>query len=272
MFYQVNNLNLHVEMEGSGSPLLLLHGFTGSSHTWKPFIPFLSKKHTVIAIDMIGHGKSDAPHDPARYTLEKAADDTIALLDKMNIQTIHLLGYSMGGRLALMIACRYPDRISSLILESSSPGLKTEKERKARRSSDEKLAAFIEEKGITAFVDYWENIPLFQTQKRVTLEEREKVRANRLQNRVHGLANSLRGMGTGRQPSLWSCLPALNMPCLLLAGELDAKYVKIAKEMDKLLPRSNVTIFRDAGHTVHLEKSRPFVKTVAEFLHKIEVK
>lgn len=121
-----------------------------------------------------------------------------------------------------------------------------------------------------AFIDYWENIPLFQSQKRVPLEEREKLREGRLRNSIRGLANSLRGMGTGQQPSLWGCLPALHMPVLLLAGERDAKYVAIASEMDKLLPRSTAAVIREVGHTVHFEKSRQFIQTVINFLHTIE--
>lgn len=266
MLYRVNDVHYNVRIEGKGPPLLLLHGFTGSLVTWTPFIPAFSKEFTTIAVDLIGHGQTDAPHHWKRYTITKAADDLDALLRMLNVDTCHVLGYSMGGRLALMLACRFPNRIPSLILESSSPGLQTEQERNERRQADERLANFIERQGIEEFIHYWENIPLFQTQKRVRLEKRKSLRSNRLKNQTHGLANSLRGMGTGSQPSLWSSLPTLPMPVLLLAGAQDTKYVNIAQAMKKDIQQAQLEIVQDAGHTIHFEKSDQFSTLVLEFL------
>lgn len=268
MIYEINSLHYNVKIAGSGPPLLLLHGFTGSLNSWEPFIPKLSKEYTTISIDLIGHGQTDTPLHPKRYSIENAADDLFELLNQLNIEECHLLGYSMGGRLALMLACRYPSRVQSLILESSSPGLKTEYERQERIKSDEKLANFIEQDGIEAFIHHWENIPLFQTQKRVRLEERARLRSLRLQNNIRGLANSLRGMGTGTQPSLWPCLSTLPMPILLIAGEIDTKYVSIAKQMYKQVKRAKLAIVDGAGHTVHFEKKEPFIERVLDFLHQ----
>lgn len=269
MFYRINDVNYNVRIEGQGPPLLLLHGFTGSLLTWTPFIPIFSKKFTTITVDLIGHGRTDAPIDWIRYSITEAAADLDALLNKLNIDTCHILGYSMGGRLALMLACRFPNRVHSLILESSSPGLQTEEERNERRQADERLANYIEQQGIDKFIHYWENIPLFQTQKRVRLEKRKNLRSNRLKNQTHGLANSLRGMGTGNQPSLWSSLPSLTRPVLLLAGALDTKYVKIAHAMKKNFQQAQLEIVKDVGHTIHFEKSEQFSTLVLEFLNQI---
>lgn len=260
-------VNMAAESANNERALLLLHGFTGSSETWTPFIPHFSKRYNTITVDLIGHGLSEAPPNPEQYSLERAADDMITLMDQLALNKIHLLGYSMGGRLALMIACKYPDRVSSLILESSSPGLKSEIERRNRIINDNQLASFIEKEGIESFVNHWENIPLFQTQKRVPLEVREKLRQDRLAHSKIGLANSLRGMGTGQQQSLWPCLSQLSFPILLMAGEHDTKYVAIAKEMAKLLPQAVTTIAPQTGHAVHFEEQEWFRQTVLRFLH-----
>ena len=268
MMVELNGIRYRVEITGNGSPLVLLHGFTGSLDTWTPFIPLFAKEYRVIALDLLGHGATEAPNDPKRYEIEKAADDLMALFDQLAIGDAHLLGYSMGGRLALLTACREPERIRSLMLESSSPGLRAKREQKERMAHDEKLAAFIEEKGVEAFVDVWENIPLFQTQKRLPLDERKKIRASRLKQRERGLANSLRGMGTGKQPSLWEHLPNLFIPTLLLAGEEDHKFVRLAEEMDKLLPQSEKKIIPGCGHAIHIENRRLFASLVLSFLRE----
>lgn len=264
--YEINGVKYNVEITGAGPPLLLLHGFTGSLRSWDRIVPDLSQHFKTITVDLLGHGKTDAPNDYHRYSIEHAAQDMIGLLDKLNIERTHLLGYSMGGRLALMVACHYSERIQSLILESSSPGLKTEKERQERLESDEKLAVSIEQNGIEAFIDFWEDIPLFHSQKRVELEKRAKLRTNRLKNNGHGLACSLRGMGTGRQPSLWPELPSLPMPVLLIAGSLDTKYVAIAKELHEQINRAQLAIVNDAGHTVHFEQDKQYITLAKNFL------
>ena len=100
----------------------------------------------------------------------------------MGIDKADILGYSMGGRLALSFAVLYPEFVRKLILESTSPGLESETERKNRRSQDEKLGKFILEQGIEKFVDYWENIPLFATQKGLPQAVQSAIREQRLTN------------------------------------------------------------------------------------------
>ena len=169
----------------------------------------------------------------------------------------------MGGRLALYFALTNPDRIRTLILESASPGLKTEAERETRRSSDDQLALDIEDKGLAWFVDYWTNIPLFSTQND---RLRDRLKTLRMDNAPQGLIGSLRGMGTGMQPSLWERLPELTIPTLLITGEHDRKYVAIAEQMVALMPNASSVILPGAGHTVHAEQPDTYTQTVINFL------
>src|SRR5262249_26017949 len=162
--------------------------------------------------------------DPARYQIENAARDLCDLLKALDVPSATWLGYSMGGRLALYLALAYPHIVTTLVLESASPGLATSEARADRIRSDEPLAELIERDGIEAFTAYWESLPLFASQSDSV---RAALRPVRLKNNAHGLANSLRGMGTGAQPSLWDKLPDLTMPCLVIAGELDTKFVDI---------------------------------------------
>ncbi|GMB09902.1 2-succinyl-6-hydroxy-2,4-cyclohexadiene-1-carboxylate synthase [Thermolongibacillus altinsuensis] len=264
----VNDVSYYVEICGRGDPLLLLHGFTGSSETWKPFIPNWEKHFQMVMVDLLGHGKTACPADVERYNIERVAADLTTLLDQLGMKKAHVLGYSMGGRLALTLAVKHPTYVQTLILESSSPGLKTEEERAMRRMQDEQLASFIEQHGIEAFVERWENIPLFASHKKLPKAVREHLRHERLKNKVVGLANSLRGMGTGTQPSWWNHLTNLTMPTLLICGEEDEKFCRIAEEMVQLLPNGVIAHAKRAGHTIHLEQPEFFVKIVNEFIFK----
>ncbi len=266
MFRIVNNIRYNYDLSGDGSPLVLLHGFTGSSENWQPHLQAFSEHFQVVTIDLPGHGQTDSPEDPLRYRMEQVASDVIELIREGCTSPVHLLGYSMGARLALYVVVHYPDAIQSLILESGSPGLADEAAQAERIWQDEALADRIERDGIEAFVDYWERIPLFASQQRLTDEHRQRLREQRLRNQPHGLANSLRGMGTGVQPSLWDRLNTLNVPVLLLAGALDTKFVGIASQMYDLLPNATSVIVPDAGHSIHLEAPAAFQSYVLNFL------
>lgn len=258
----LNDLTCHIETAGSTSapPVMLLHGFTGAASNWRHVMATLAPSHHVIAPDLLGHGSTAAPEDAERYAMPAAAADLFALWQTLSLPPLHLVGYSMGGRLALYLTLAYPQMVARLTLESASPGLEAEAERAARRASDEALAARIERDGIPAFVDTWENLPLFATQ---SAEAKAALRPVRLAQRPHGLANSLRGMGTGAQPSLWSRLTELSMPVHLIAGALDSKFVAISQQMQARIPDARLTIIPAAGHTAHLEQPTAYLAALA---------
>lgn len=266
--FEVNGLRLRATLTGAGRPLVLLHGFTGSAATWARLAERLAPRRQCIALDLIGHGSSGAPADPARYTMECAVADLSGILDALGVPGVDLLGYSLGGRLALHYAAAAPSRVRALILESASPGLASAAERAARVAADEALAGSIERDGLDAFVARWEALPLWASQAALPAATRERLRAQRLRNKPHGLASSLRGMGTGSQRALWDDLPRLEMPALLLAGALDAKFSAIAQQMAASLPRAELAIVPGAGHAIHLEQPEIFADRVAVFLEQ----
>lgn len=262
----VNDLNIAVTLAGSGPPLLLLHGFTGSAATWAPFLPIFGTRRRVIAPDLIGHGDTDAPAAPDRYRMEQSVADLLALLDRLGVAQADVLGYSMGGRVALHLALAAPRRIRTLLLESAAPGLTDPAERNTRIQSDHALAAAIERDGIAAFVAQWERLPLFASQLQLPDPVREQQRMQRLHNRPIGLANSLRGMGAGQMEPVWERLTTLGMPVLLLVGAEDQKYGEIGRRMAALLPAARLVSVPHAGHTIHLEQPDRFAQLVVEFL------
>ncbi|HET7034706.1 MAG TPA: 2-succinyl-6-hydroxy-2,4-cyclohexadiene-1-carboxylate synthase [Thermomicrobiaceae bacterium] len=271
MRHTVNGLALNVEMSGSGPPLVLLHGFTGSAATWRDLARSWGASFTTIAVDLIGHGASDAPADPARYRMEHCAADLVALFDRLGLDRPAVLGYSLGGRVALHLELAAPERVGRLILESASPGIADSAERAARTRADEALADSIERDGLPAFVARWERLPLFASQERLPPAARERHRAQRLSNSPLGLANSLRGTGAGAMEPVVDRLAELQMPTLLVVGELDDKYVALAGALEHAIPGARLAIVPDAGHAVHLEQPEVFERLVYEFITRVEV-
>lgn len=270
MMIHVNGVDYFYTMQGSGPPLLLLHGFTGDHATWTEFADRMQDRFTIISFDLLGHGKTSAPADSSRYETKQVANDLATILETLKIEKAHLLGYSMGGRLALSFALLFPEKVKSLVLESASPGLSIPEEREARIHQDEQLAQMLEATGIEEFVDYWEEIPLFSTQKNLPKANQEKIRRQRLQQNPVGLAGSLRGMGTGQQPSWWSHLNNLLMPVQLICGDKDPKFCRIARDMVKVIPNAKMTEVPNVGHAIHVEDLKSFDTIVREFLINLE--
>jgi naphthoate synthase len=261
----VGGAELAVELAGQGPPLLLLHGFTGAAETMRELADALAGEFRTIAVDLLGHGDSDAPRDPSRYALECTAGDLARLLDALGVARAHLLGYSLGGRIALGFAALRPQRVLSAVLVGASAGIADPQQRRARVRADEALAASLEADGVEAFAERWMAQPLFATQARLGPAFLARARAQRLRNRAHGLAASLRGIGSGAQPPLHARLARLDLPLLFVAGEDDAKFAAIARELAALAPRGACALVPGAGHAVHLEALHELVSLVRHF-------
>ena len=267
----IRDLNVHYQIFNpqAEKTLVFLHGFTGSTKTWDEVIESFEETYRIITIDLMGHGLTDAPYIVQRYSMEEQVELLHNFFEARRIPSFTLIGYSMGGRVALAFTMKYAEMVEQLILESSSPGLKTEEEREARRKSDRALAEKIEKDGLEAFVEQWENIPLFESQKSLPETKQQAIREERLSQRVIGLANSLRGMGTGSQPSYWDDLKNFTKPVLLITGELDKKFQQKANDMkEKFLSCKNV-IVSGVGHAIHVENPQIFATIIEKHLETI---
>jgi len=268
---EIDGLALNVEQQGAGPPIVLLHGFTGSATTWRRLTEVLSPSFEVIAFDLVGHGQSDSPEPVDRYRMRRCTDDLVAALRTLGHARAIWLGYSLGGRTALQVAAHHADAVSALVLEGATPGLEDRDERAARVASDEVLAERLEREGLEAFIDFWESIPLWDTQAGLPSETVAAVREQRMANTVTGLANSLRGMGTGAQEPVHDRLPEIGVPTLLLTGALDQKFTAIGERMAAAMPRAERCVVPGAGHAVHLEDPNAFESAVVEFSTRVAV-
>ncbi len=263
VFQTPSGYGLRYLWEGNGTPVLFLHGFTGTHESFATSVASLSATFSCVAVDMIGHGKSDAPPEVEKYRMESVVEDLYALMVTLEFPHFSCVGYSMGGRTALALAVAHPEAVSRLVLESASPGIVDERDRHKRRQSDERLASEIETLGIASFVKRWEQNPLFSTQSTDIVVQERSIR---LSQRGHGLARSLRGMGTGAQEELWTSLEQLRMPVLLITGGLDEKFTSINKAMDQKIHDSRHVVFANKGHNVHAESPISYNKVLSDFL------
>jgi len=265
---EVDGVRYEVRAGGTGPGLLLLHGFTGRSAMWAPFLPMLRRHMTTIQVDLLGHGRSDSPTDPARHAVERQAADLAAILRRTRTRTgpVAVLGYSFGARVALALALAEPSLVSRLVLESPSAGIADPDEREARRAGDEALAGDIERAGIPAFVARWESLPLFASHAALPEPTRARLHAARLRNNPTGLAASLRGAGQGAMAPMHDRLRGIRVPTLVVAGVDDPARPR-AEFVAEHVPGAALATIACAGHTPHLESPARFRAAVFPFLN-----
>lgn len=240
--------------------ILFLHGFLGSQEDFRDVLPLLIDRYSCLTLDLPGHGKTKFADV---YTMSSTAEAIVALLDDLKIPQAFLVGYSMGGRLALYLALNFPERFPKVVIESGSPGLKTEEERSIRLQRDFELAEQLET-NFSQFISDWYKQQLFQSLKQHS--RFKEILEQRLQNDPVKLAKSLREMSTGAQPSLWEKLKSHRNSLLLMVGARDRKFVEINQEMASLCETARLEIIPNVGHNIHFEDPGTFAYSVKTFL------
>ncbi len=202
-------------------------------------------------------------------TVERTADDLATVLGRLDAAPAHVLGYSLGARLALRLAIAHPEAVGRLVMESPSAGLATAPEREARRAADAALAARLEANDIEHFVAQWERQPIFASHEGLSPARAANLRATRLANDPHGLAASLRGAGQGAMVPLHDRLGAVTAPTLVIVGALDDRGRLRAEQVAAGIPRARLAVIDGAGHTPHLERPLHFRRLVLDFLQEV---
>lgn len=248
-------------------PLVFLHGFLGRGESWLEVARSFSENYFCILPDLPGHGENINGDISSPLNFDVAMNWLLHLLDEIPVGKIHLVGYSLGGRIALTFASRYPERIITLTLESASPGIIDPSERVRRFAEDSSRAESILKNGMYAFVEQWYKIPLFASlnshpQKLSSIKESAK------QNDPHWMAKVIHELSPGAQTPLWESLSKLSFPVLLIAGEKDEKYAQMIPKMAKMIPNCKQVIVPNAGHNVHAEQREEYISLLKEFLPK----
>lgn len=252
-------LNYHWIDNNKNVTLVMLHGFMGDSSA---FNHVTNTSYNRLTIDLPGHGEDESSLRD-NWSFDYIVNHLHEVIRDINGRIV-LYGYSMGGRIALYYALRYG--VDQLILESVSPGLKTEQERSARRQTD---AA----RGISLMTDYesfvqkWEKLPLFHTNQPLNDEQSSQLKQMRRNQCPTGLNKALIDYGTGSMPNLWDELERLSMPVLLLTGTLDKKFEVLNEQMKQRITHAKHIKIK-AGHTIHVEHPQIFDTIVLEFIEE----
>lgn len=242
-------LHLHTwpSEHSNTTPILALHGFTGSGLDFECFIPTTSARFSWYAPDLMGHGQTPISKNPLDYQFN-AHLHYLDLISEQISQPFILLGYSMGGRLALKYALERPHLIKQLILISSTPGILDNHERSLRQHTDELLAAKILTEGVAHFIEFWQEQDLIRSQKNIPSSIYQPMLKRKFRNNALGLANSLKNMGTGSMTPLWNRLHEIKFPVTLITGENDTKFTRIAHEIKHHVGHAEHEMIPNAGH------------------------
>lgn len=255
-----SGIRYHGATAGNGPSMLLLHGFTGTVQSLDPISCVLSSQFSLLGIDLPGHGRTRAIPDP-NLKFGQVIADLNEVMHRWHPHPMHVAGYSMGGRVGLGLACRFPDAVKSLSLLSASPGISNITSRQTRAALERDLAKFLVETPDGVFDRYWESLPLFGGIRAPgTLGRRVSSK-----NIRQGWSASLPLIGTGCQPSFWNDLSLLDRPVQMITGERDIKFRDIADAMQMRLPKCRTHTVPHAGHRVHLENPRATASLIADW-------
>jgi len=224
--------------------IVLLHGFSATHRTWDRVLARLDgERYRPLALDLRGHSFAECVAEvldaaPARFAL---------------------CGYSMGGRIAQHVALAAPERITRLVLVSTTAGIDDAGERAARSAADDELATRLEQGTIEEFAARWAQQPLFADDPGWVAEE---ARTDAARNDSRALAAALRGLSTGAMQPLWDRLGELTMPAAVLVGERDAKFRALGERLAATLPDARLEVVPGVGHRVHLEAPEALARAI----------
>lgn len=246
-----NNGHIHFETDGSGEAIVFIHGFSLDHTTWKPQVDFFKHKYQVITYDARGFGKSSLPDGSYKHT-----DDLYALLKHLGIKKVHLVGLSMGGRIATNFTLEHPDMVITLtLMDSSLDGYESEVD----------WNVHAKEEGLEKAKHNWLKHELFASTQNPDVVTALKTIVQGYTG-WHWLSQELE---TPTKTPARDNLSEITQPTLILVGENDLKYFhNIAKVLEAGIPNSIVKIIPNVGHMINMEAPNEVNSQIADFIDK----
>ena len=260
---------LEVTDTGRGPGLLLVHGFGGAKEDFADHVDVLGARHRVVTFDHRGHGESDNPSDASDYSLDRMADDVLAVADGLGFDTFRLLGHSMGGMVSRRVVLAQPARVDALVLMDTSPGpipgLDPDLADLAAvvmlEQGKEVLKPLLDEAG--TLESHAHLRLLAERPEMVEYEERNwravspVMWATMLREIVH-------------QPDQHALLAEVHCSTLVIVGEQDTPFVDASRAMAGVVPGAELVVVRDAGHSPQLENPGLWLDALQRFLASVE--
>jgi pimeloyl-ACP methyl ester carboxylesterase len=267
---EVGDVQLSIAEAGAGQrPLLLVHGFTGAKEDFTPWLEDLAESGWhAVAPDLRGHGASSKPAAEDAYSFQLMADDMLGLADALGWQRFVLLGHSMGGMIAQVMACSAPERLDGLILMDTAhgplPNLNPE--------LVEAAASIVRTQGIDALADILadQSGPLDTPANQRALAKRPGY-AEFCDRKLRATAPSMYGamapefMTTPDRLDQLRELPS-SLPVLVMVGDQDAPFRGPSERMAASVGRASLAVIPDAGHCPQFENTAPWRQALGDFL------
>lgn len=247
-------VGIHYQLYRSSSAraptILLSHGYSATSAMWGGQVDALTRTHDLIVWDMRGHGQSDSPEDPVRYSERDTVEDMAAILDACGVERAIIGGLSLGGYMSLAFNVAYPERCTALMLFDTGPGYRKDQPRAAWNRTAEARAAAFEADGLAA------------------LGAGEEVRISQHRS-ARGLAHAARGMLAQVDGRIIQSLPHIRVPTLVLVGAEDEPFRIATDYMASKIPHAHKVVLADAGHAANIDQPGGFNAAVIEFLQAL---
>jgi 2-succinyl-6-hydroxy-2,4-cyclohexadiene-1-carboxylate synthase len=250
---------------GSSRGTLALHGFTGSGEDFAGLATSLGGQFA--AVDFVGHGGSDSPESIEPYSMNFAVSVVFEVVKVLGWDTVDVIGYSMGGRVAVSLFSQSPIWLNSLTVVGAHAGIADDVERRQRVEQDNRLADRILKIDVDNFSDEWEKAPVLLSQSNISEPVLEGLRSRRRENVALGLANSLRGMGAGAMPPVWAELGQCEAPALFVTGSQDEKFSRLAALLTGAVQTGRHVVLDGVGHTAHLESPDEFLRLMSSVIN-----
>jgi 3-oxoadipate enol-lactonase len=260
-----DGVGLEVVERGSGPTLVLVHGFGGAKEDFFDQIDALAARHHVVAFDHRGHGESDAPTDPAAYTIDRLAADTLAVADAVGAARFRVLGHSLGGMVVRRLVLTHPDRVEALILMDTSPG--------PVPGIDNELLEMAAVIALGEGMDELKRImDAFQPLGTPAYEQlmAERPGYKEFNDRKWACLSAVMWATLGRairdQPDELAALAGVRCPTLVLVGEQDLPFLGVSREMAETIPNATLVVIPDAGHSPQFENPTVWLDALRGFL------
>ncbi|MBR0757146.1 alpha/beta fold hydrolase [Bradyrhizobium jicamae] len=246
-----DGVSIFYEVHGSGSPLILTHGYSSTSAMWQGQIEALAKQHQLILWDMRGHGQSDYPDDPLAYSEALTVADIAALLDTVGADKAVIGGLSLGGYMSLAFHRAHPERVRALLIIDTGPGFKKDDARETWNKRARDTGERFERDGLDI------------------LKSASRERASVTHRNAKGLALAARGMLAQRDARVIESLPDIKVPSLVVVGADDTPFLAASDYMAAKIPGAQKIVIPNAGHAVNIDQPQAFIDAVLQFLDQL---
>ena len=246
---RLNGIEIDYEASGRGPAVLLSHGYSATRRMWDAQHQALGGRYRVVSWSMRGHGETESPADPARYSAALTVGDMRALLGQLGVEHAVIGGLSLGGYVSLAFYLEHPEMVRALVICDSGPGYRSPDAREAWNARARERAAALETRGLDALG-----------------RSREVREAVALHRSAQGLAHAARGMLAQEGSRVIDGLTSVRVPTLIIVGDQDQPFLAPCEYMAKKIPGARLEVIRGAGHSSNLDQPEAFNRVLLDFL------